>query len=188
MPGTRLVVIEGCSGSGKSSLARALQERLLPRQWLHFSVDTVLYCLPGPVLDRANLQNDWSAVDTGAVTRAAYGCLGVLLEQGNAVIFDCVVMTERRARDMLIALQAHRPMLVRLTCSWDEIRRRTLARGDRTLEEAEHGFRSSGLHLVADHEFDTTHRSPAEIAAELAPLIGASSHDGWQRSLARLAL
>jgi chloramphenicol 3-O phosphotransferase len=183
----RLVVIDGCSGSGKSSLARALQERLLPQQWLHFSVDTVLYCLPGSILDRANLHNDWTAVDTGAITRGAYGCLDALLAQGHPVLFDCVVMTERRARELLLALRPHRPLLIRLTCSWDEIRRRTLARGDRTLEEAGHGFKTSGLHLVADCELDTTQRTPAELAEVLAPfLLESAEHDGWERSLARL--
>ncbi len=183
----RLVVIEGCSGSGKSSLARALQERLLPQQWLHFSVDTVLYCLPGPILERANLHNDWSAVDMGGITRAAYGCLDVLLEQGHSVLFECVVMTERRSRELLGALRTHQPLLVRLTCPWEEIRRRTLARGDRTLEEAEHGFRHSGLHLAADLEVDTAQRTPAELAEALAPALASTAHDGWERSLARLA-
>lgn len=182
----RLVVIEGCSGSGKSALAHALQERLLPRQWLHFSVDTVLYCLPGPILERANLHNDWSSVDTGAITRGAYGCLDALLAQGHSVLFECVVMTERRARELLGALRSHRPLLVRLTCAWDEIRRRTLARGDRTLEEAEHGFKTSGLHLVADFELDTTQRTPAELAEALAAFLETAGLNGWERSLARL--
>jgi len=182
----RLVVIEGCSGSGKSALARALQERLLPRQWLHFSVDTVLYCLPDSILDRVNRHNDWSSVDASGITRAAYGCLDALLAQGHSVLFECVVMTERRARELLEALRPHRPLLVRLTCSWDEVRRRTLARGDRTLEEAEHGFRTSGLHLVADRELDTTQRTPAALAEALAPFLEAAGHDGWERSLARL--
>ena len=51
MQDKRLIVIEGGSGTGKSSLAGSLQERFQPQQWLHFSVDTLLYCLPGSVLD-----------------------------------------------------------------------------------------------------------------------------------------
>jgi chloramphenicol 3-O phosphotransferase len=164
MQDTHLIVVEGGSGTGKSSLARSLQERLQPQQWLHFSVDTLLYCLPASVLGMLNQRNDWSAVDKDAITRSAYGCLRTLLDHGHRVIFDCVVMTERRARDLLAVLQAHRPVLVRLTCSWDEIERRTIARGDRTIEEARRGFETSGLHLTVDYEIDTTHRSSAEIA------------------------
>ena len=183
----RLIVVEGGSGTGKSSLARSLQESLQPQQWLHFSFDTLLYCLPPSVLDMANQRNDWSAVDKNAITRSVYGCLCTLLDHGHRVIFDCVLMTERGARELLTALQSHTPVLVRLTCSWDEIERRTIARGDRTIEEARRGFETSGLFLNVDYEIDTTHRSSAEIAETLVPLIaGSSSHDAWQRSLDRL--
>jgi chloramphenicol 3-O phosphotransferase len=168
MQDLRLVVLEGGSGTGKSSLASALQERLLPQQWLHFSTDTVLYCLPQSILDKANLQNDWTSIDTRAISRSAHACVGSLLMSGYRVIFDCVIMTERGARELLLALQAHRPVLVRLTCTWEETRRRTAARGDRTLEEAEHGFKTSGLHLVADHVIDTTNRTPGELADSVA--------------------
>jgi chloramphenicol 3-O phosphotransferase len=187
MQDKRLIVIEGGSGTGKSSLAGSLQERFQPQQWLHFSVDTLLYCLPGSVLDMVNQRNDWSAVDKSGIVRSTYGCLRTLLDDGHRVIFDCVVMTERRARELLTALQSNRPVLVRLTCSWDEIERRTIARGDRTIEEAKRGFETSGLYLMADYEIDTTHRSSAEIAETLTHLLAESStHDAWQRSLARL--
>jgi chloramphenicol 3-O phosphotransferase len=187
MQDIQLIVVEGGSGTGKSSLARSLQERFLPQQWLHFSVDTLLYCLPASVLDMVNQRNDWSAVDKSAITRSTYGCLRTLLDEGHRVIFDCVVMTEQRARDLLTALQLHRPVLVRLTCSWEEIERRTIARGDRTIEEARRGFETSGLHLTVDYEIDTTHRSSTEIAETLVRRVtGSSTHDAWRRSLARL--
>ena len=188
MQDLRLVVLEGGSGTGKSSLAWALQERLLPQQWLHFSTDTVLYCLPQSILDKANLQNDWTSIDTSAISRSAYACVGSLLESGYRVIFDCVVMTERRARELLLGFQRHSPILVRLTCTWEETRSRTVARGDRTLAEAEHGFKTSGLHLVADHVLDTTDRTPAELADFLASLLAMpATHQAWAQNLARLS-
>ena len=189
MQDLRLIVLEGGSGTGKSSLASALQERLLPQQWLHFSTDTVLYCLPQSILDQANLQNDWTSIDTRAISRSAHACVCSLLVSGYRVIFDCVVMTERGARELLLAFQAHRPVLVRLTCSWEEVRRRTVARGDRTLEEAEHGFKTSGLHLVADHVLDTTNQTPAELADSLASSLALSgTYHAWSQNLARFSL
>src|SRR5262245_5480779 len=97
----KLVVLFGGSGSGKSTLARALQEQLLPGSWLHFSMDTILYCLPPSVVEAANDQNDWSGIDMQATRRSGYACLRALLESGNRVIFDCVLMAERGARELV---------------------------------------------------------------------------------------
>ncbi|HEU5295475.1 MAG TPA: AAA family ATPase [Burkholderiaceae bacterium] len=169
---SNLIVVSGGSGTGKSTLCKALQEALLPQAWLHFSVDTVLYCLPQSTLDRANRMNDWSCVDPQLIG-SAYACVSVLLGAGHRVIFDCVVFSERRARELLNVFQDHRPILVGLSCSWEEIQRRTAARGDRTLAEAELGFRNAGKHLKHDYTFETTHTPPEVIASQLADRLRA---------------
>src|SRR4030095_6738086 len=158
-PDRKLVVITGSSGVGKSTLARALQERLLPDRWLHFSVDTIFYCLPRSVVLRADQQNDWSLVDSRAIVSAAYACTRTLLDLGHRVIFDAVILTENGAKELLRAFDGLDPLLVELTCSWNEIERRTIARGDRTLAEAEHGYRNAGGYLKADHVFDSGNKS-----------------------------
>ena len=160
-----LIVITGSSGVGKSTLAHALQEELLPDHWLHFSVDSLFYCLPRSVVLRVDQQNDWSLVDSRAIVGAAYACARTLLNHGHRVIFDAVILAESGAKEMLRAFDGLGPLLVELTCSWDEIARRTLARGDRTLAEAEHGYRNAGGHLKADHAFDTSNASAEQIAA-----------------------
>jgi chloramphenicol 3-O phosphotransferase len=185
----RLIVIEGGSGTGKTSLARALQERLLPHQWLAFCPDTILGCLPRSIVERAAPLDDPSGIDGRAIFGAAYACVNALLSAGNRVIFDCVVTNEQGARKLLSAFAAHDPIHIHLTCRWDEISRRTLARGDRTLEEAEHGLKTSGLHLVADHDIDTTGRAPDELAEALADSLAAPGSAGaWRRNMARLGL
>lgn len=163
----KFIVITGSSGVGKSTLARALQEELLPDQWLHFSVDSLFYCLPRSVVLRADQQNDWSLVDSRAIVGAACACTKTLLELGHRVIFDAVVLTEKGANEMLRAFAGLDPLFVELTCSWGEIEKRTLARGDRTLAEAEHGHRKAGGHLEADHVFDSSAESAERIAARL---------------------
>lgn len=163
-----LIVITGSSGVGKSTLAHALQEELLPDHWLHFSVDSIFYCLPRSVVLRVDQHNDWSLVDSRAIVRAAYACTRTLLDLGHRVILDVVIVAENGAREMLRAFDGLDPLLVELTCSWDEIKRRTLARGDRTLAEAEHGYRNAGGHLRADHAFDSSNESARQIATQLA--------------------
>ena len=43
---TQVIVLNGGSSSGKSSIARALQE-ILPTAWLTFGVDVLVEALPG---------------------------------------------------------------------------------------------------------------------------------------------
>jgi len=171
MPQRRLIVITGSSGVGKSTLAKALQEQLLPAQWLHFSVDSIFYCWPGSVVRRVDQLNDHAAVDARATVRAAYACAKTLLELGHNVVFDAVILSQNGAQGLLDAFDGFDPMIVTLTCSWEEIERRTRARGDRTLAEAEHGFRLAGGHLHAHCCIDTTTADAQQIAARLADAV-----------------
>jgi chloramphenicol 3-O phosphotransferase len=164
----KLIVITGSSGVGKSSLARALQEELLPDQWLHYSVDSLFYCLPRSIVLQVDQQNNRSLVDSTAIVRTAHACAKTLLDQGHKVIFDTVIMSERGAKGLLAAFDEFEPLFVALTCSWDEIKSRTLSRGDRTLAEAEHGYKNADGHLSAHHTYDSTNTSAEQIAAQLA--------------------
>jgi len=172
-----LIIITGSSGVGKSSLAQALQEELLPEQWLHFSVDTLFYCLPRSIVLQVDQHNDRSLVDAKSIVRSAHACVRTLLDQEHKVIFDTVIMSETGAKGLLAAFAESDPLLVALTCSWDEIKRRTLARGDRTLAEAEHGYKNAGGHLGVHHTFESTSTSARQIAEQLAAHVrgGASA-------------
>ena len=57
---------------------------------------------------------------------------------------------------------------VRTLLDQGQITSRALARGDRTLAEAEHGYRNAGGHLDAHHTFDSTVASAERIAEQLA--------------------
>jgi chloramphenicol 3-O phosphotransferase len=183
---TNLIFIIGGSGTGKTTLARALQERLLPDQWFHFSPDTILYCLPKSIVDRADFLNDWSAIDTKLINELAYGCVRNTLRSGARVVFDCVVMTERRARQLLAAFAASDPFLVRTTCAWDELVRRTKVRRDRTLEEVRRGFETGGQFLEPDCVLDTTASPPSSLVDELLKhLEHRADVSAWCRNLTR---
>lgn len=174
----RLVVITGSSGVGKSSLARALQEELLPDQWLHFSFDSLFYCLPRSIVLRVDQHNDRSLVDSRSIAASSHACVRTLLERGHRIIFDTVIVSEKGATGLVQAFEDFQPMYVALTCSWEAIRDRTLARGDRTLEEAEFGYRNAAGQLRSHHTFDSTRAPPEEIAARLAAYVRASAGGG----------
>ena len=113
----KLIVITGSYGVGKSTLARALQERFLPAQWLHFSVDSILYCLPRSVIERVDQHNDHRLVDSKAIVAAAYAATCTFLELGHRVIFDAVILNKKGAESMMSELGRFDPLLVELTVS-----------------------------------------------------------------------
>lgn len=168
-----LVVIAGSSGVGKTTVARALQEALLPQPWLHFSADTLFYCLPRSVTEGVDQLNDRSGVDSAAIVAGAYACAATLLGRGHKLVFDAVILSEKGARGLLQALGGFEPLLVELTCAWPELERRTLARGDRTLAEVEHGHRHAGGHLAPHLAFDSSNQSAQQIAARIAEALRA---------------
>ncbi len=170
----QLIVIVGSSGVGKSTLAKALQEELLPRQWIHFSPDSILESLAPSVVRRVNILNEHTAVDWRSVNSGAYACGQVLLQQGHSLIFDTVVMSTSGAAKLKAAFDSFDPLIVELKADWTAIRNRTLARGDRTVEEADHGYRNCRGHITPTLVYDTTNFRPEQIASEVARHIRSS--------------
>ena len=89
------------------------------------------------------------------------------MRTGNLVIFDAVVTRGKSASQLFAASKELKPFMVRLHCTWEEIQRRTLARGDRTMEEAEASFQKADDSLECHLTINTTHLTADEAAALL---------------------
>ena len=172
----KIIILDGASGSGKTTLAKAMQEAMLPAVWLSFSIDTVLYSLPPSVLDRCNKENDWEGVDYMSIYSGAFSCVDALVEAGNDVILDVVIAKKKSADLLLKALQGHSIFVVGLHCAWEELQRRTLSRGDRTLEEARSSFDNALQHLKYDFTIDTTDLDPEQAAAQCVEHFTSINH------------
>ena len=168
MTSRSLIVITGSSGVGKSTLAAAFQEQMLPQVWLHFSVDSIFYCLPHSLVERVDHKGDLDVVDSKALVEGAYACAKALLDQGHRVVFDAVILSRKGAAQLNSAFAAYEPLLVEVVCNWQEIERRTRKRGDRTVEEAEHGYRNARGHVAANLVLDSTAAGPERLASKVA--------------------
>lgn len=160
----KLIVIDGPSCAGKTTLAQALQTEYLPQIWLRFSIDTLVYGLPPGVLQDCNLHNNWAAVDVTALIHGAFACVDSLLNGGHRVVFDVVISTASRAEELQRYFAAHSVFYVGLTADWDCLQRRAIARKDRSLAEVKHGFETAPKHLPYDLCLDMTHQSPEQAA------------------------
>ena len=158
-----LIILDGPSSAGKTSLAKALQEELLPEIWLNFSIDHVIDAFPNSILEKCAV-NDWSDVDDDLLFAGTFSCVKGLLRSGYPVIFDAVISTKQTANQTIEAFLSHTAFFIAVRCDWEEIRRRTISRVDRTLEEAEYGFKTSPRHLNYNFRVDTTKLSPEDAA------------------------
>ena len=190
MSGGRVVVLNGASSAGKSSLAAALQAvwEAAGMPWVIFSWDDFVPRLP----DR------WRGVPAGIGDRAADGCsyrvveaepVAALLEVGDEgrrllagyhrsvaalaragvnVLVEEVMITTEEWDDWQDALAGLDVRWVGVRCDVEVVVAREVARGDRYPGLARGTTAVVHAHATYDVEVDTSSSSPEVLAAELA--------------------
>ncbi|ROR35369.1 chloramphenicol phosphotransferase CPT [Kitasatospora cineracea] len=195
MATTRVIVLNGGSSSGKSSLARALQEQL-PRPWLAFSIDDLVDALP-PALREATpepVPGAGTGIDTGtgigfapdgtvsvgagfrALEAAWIAGIAATARAGAPVIVDDVFLSgpasQQRWREALRGLDV---LWVAVHCDPAEAAARERARGDRTTGMA--ADQAARVHRGVHYDLavDTTHTPPATCARTIAAHLAATA-------------
>ncbi len=176
-----LILLNGSSSSGKTSISRALQE-LLPVGFLAFSVDDVFSWLP---MRWHNSEVGFQFVpqpngelpiisgpEALTIMRAWRRMVRASLDAGVRAIVDDVFTDPGQRDDWADVLRGHDVFLVGVRCGLNELQRREKARGDRGAGQAlwQHGrVHAQGSY---DFEVDTTSSSPIECAAAIVAALG----------------
>lgn len=134
---TDVIVLNGGSSSGKSSLARCLQD-VLPEPWLTFGVDDLIRAMPAAMQDSdAGIE---FAADGGVVVGEEFRVLDVAWSRGIAamaragarMIVDDVFLGGPASQDRWrAALDGLEVLWVGVRCDPDVAAPREAARGDR---------------------------------------------------------
>lgn len=176
-PQPNVIVLNGGSSSGKTSLARALQE-LLPGSWLTFGVDTFIEALPGrgdSLKSGISYGPDGAVVVTEQYTRlerAWYSALHTLARAGASIILDEVLLSGDEGQRRLRSAFGGMPMLwAGVHCDPDVAAAREASRGDRVPGMARRQASCVHAGVVYDIEIDTTARSAAACAQMLADFV-----------------
>lgn len=188
----RIILLNGTSSSGKSTLAKALQAAL-PDPWLVVGIDTVVFALPGRFLD----QPLWSEVfryvpiegttdrafriETGelgeALISGLHHAVTALAGRGLSVIVDHVLL-ETVWLDECRALWADIPWLfVGVRCPLPVIERRERERRDRTIGQAAAQFAVVHRDRAYDVEVDTSELAPETAAAAIIEALASVAGD-----------
>ncbi|PML82071.1 chloramphenicol phosphotransferase CPT family protein [Enterovibrio norvegicus] len=184
-----VIVLNGTGSAGKTSIAKSLIE-MLPRQYLNFSIDSVLYALPPSDLQKM--------MDGKAITRDGYNystliegyhqAASGLAKAGCFLILDNAWTLPTEKLNMLNALSGFSVCLVGVKCDLRETSERERQRGDRAIGLAESEFNLVHQHLTYDIELDTTFASAEQAAKNLLVYLKEQdAYNGAQLSRENLA-
>ncbi|MES2951744.1 MAG: AAA family ATPase [Pseudomonadota bacterium] len=166
-PPANIIVLNGTSSSGKTSLARALQARMrAPIQ--HVQLDAFRRMEPNGYWDVSYQQDPaLEAMKHAALCRAMHAALSEYARHGIDVIFDTVLWHREDWRYLLEDLDALPVYLVGVNCELEELVRREHARGDREAGLAAGQFKAIHTGKVYDFQVDTSGTSTEDCAGEV---------------------
>jgi chloramphenicol 3-O phosphotransferase len=153
----RIILLNGASSSGKSTLARALQ-RTLDEPFLHVSSDQFLAgACSRPGATTAGPFNWWHQMRPRFFA-GFHRCLPALAAAGNDLIVEHIIEFPSWRSELAVLLADLDVFLVGVHCDLDELDRRERLRGDRRIGEAREHVTVDRIHTFGryDVEVDTT--------------------------------
>ena len=174
-----MIVLNGTSSSGKTSLGRALQDRLFPEWWLLVGIDTLITSMPFRKFGDADGHtiHDDGSIDAGPGWRAAVDhwrtSVAALVRAGANVVLDEVFLDG--AEDQIRwrrALDGLEVTFVGVRCDVDVAAAREAARPDRAPNLARH--QATIVHAGVEYDLvvDTSACTPGEAADEVLAQLG----------------
>ncbi|MGD8405777.1 MAG: AAA family ATPase [Anaerolineales bacterium] len=146
----KIIIINGPSSSGKTTLALALQKQLdVP--FIRFSFDLFMEHKAFPAEQIKDGTFSWDAMRP-SVFRGLHQCLPALATAGNNVIFDHIIETREWLHQLISLISKLDVFFVGLHCSLPELERREIRRGDRNRGDAYRDLQS--VHRVTSYDLE----------------------------------
>ena len=140
-----IIILNGVSSAGKTTLAKVLQERL-SHPYFHLDVDT--FCLMAPqtfIVNDYSLQHDFAS--------NMYEVAKLFSDKKFNLVITCVFLEGYGFLEKCTELLHDYPVcFVHVTCPIDELQRRELERGNREIGSAEAMLPM----LIPKHTYDIT--------------------------------
>jgi len=166
----KIIIINGPSSSGKTTLALALQKQLdVP--FIRFSFDLFIEHKSFPSEQIKSGKFSWEQMRP-AVFRGLHQCLLALSTAGNNIIFDHIIETKAWLYELVSLLSESDVFFVGLHCSLPELERREIQRGDRPPGDARRDLET--VHSIPTYDLEINSENPLD--ENVALLIQA-----WQK-------
>jgi chloramphenicol 3-O phosphotransferase len=177
---SRVVLLNGVSSVGKSSIAKALQ-RIAARPMLHVQMDAFLEMMPpGTFGDPQGYTFETTldavgrpvtAITSGPILelamRSLRAAVAAMADNGADLVVDEVIWDPADLADYRRRLAAHDLFTVGLAAPLDLVEAREAARGDLTLGLARWQHDKVHAGMTYDLELDTSLSAPEALAARI---------------------
>ncbi len=163
IPPGKIIIINGPSSSGKTTLALALQKQLdLP--FIRFSFDLFMEHKSFPSEGIKSGKFAWEQMRP-SVFRGLHQCLPALSTAGNNIIFDHIIETKVWLYELVSLISESDVFFVGLHCSLPELERREIQRGDRRPGEARQDFET--VHNIPTYDIEIDSENPLDENVDL---------------------
>ncbi|MDB5033582.1 MAG: chloramphenicol phosphotransferase [Chlorobi bacterium] len=171
MESGHVILLNGTSSSGKTSIARALQE-WLTEPYMNVSVDGFFNCYPEKFLNpRSREEAQTFSRLIPSVVSGLHGSVAALADAGNNMIVDHVLEKSEWLNECVERWAGLTVLFVGVRCPLEIAEQRETARGDRNMGTARHQYDRVHAHGLYDLEVDTSLLKPDECAAEIIAAI-----------------
>ena len=160
----QIILLNGPSSSGKSTLSKALQEFIEKRheKYVIISID-----------DHMKLSQEETIYEDDVFEISGDMCTHVLeaLQTSSGVIIDHVITSERIFQQLITMLGQYHIHLVHVTCPLDILIQREYARSNRCIGSAESSHKYLFLKYGYDLTLDTSVMTPTECSEKIYDLL-----------------
>ena len=154
----KIILLNGASSSGKSTLARALQGALDEPFW-HFSIDHLIAANVLPMGRIEGGEFSWRDMRPQFFD-GFHRCLPALAGAGNNLIVEYIVEQEAWMHRLLCLLGLFDVFFIGVHCPLPELERRELERGNRKIGEARADFETA--HTFGIYDFEVRSSMPLD--------------------------
>jgi len=161
-----LIFLNGTSSSGKTTIAKSLQETL-DALYIRASLDVFIHQLPDKILDNPQKFSE----NLNDVVHCLQSSVAAQARSGMNVILDHVLENPAWLDDCLSLFSGIEVLFVAVMCPLSELERRESARGDRLVGLARYQYDRVHVHGVYDLELDTSVLSVEQCVAAIVDRV-----------------
>jgi chloramphenicol 3-O phosphotransferase len=179
----KIILLNGASSAGKSTLARSLQQQLA-EPFVHWSFDHLRESNALPMARIRNGELDWARMRP-AVFDGFHRCLPAFAKAGNNLIVDHIIEQEQWLADLVRLLAPFDVFLVGVHCPLPELEHRERQRKDRHLGEARKDFHTVHRFMMYDLDIDATQPTEDNVARLITAWQARSRPTAFERLATR---